>query len=197
MWWYALGLLFVGGTMLANAHDGNRGFGSTLLRSAMMPNDLIAAVKSPQGFRVEGGIVSIGDELMRYRTVGTDCGARHANKPCIAIIERGLGGTEKAAHPAGSRVYGDDAEITNQMINLRQIQTTSGWGVLSLPLQGAEFFLGIMKVLSWDYEFLKGDAEYIRMFVLWPFSLSMIGVAIRLITDVLSVIGGLRRSILG
>lgn len=204
MLWYGIVMLFVGGTVFSYMVDGRSGIGSTETTAFVGVGYWAIPVASLSGFvpevygethvvLEEKAELSVGEERMDYVAGVYVNGDSYYTcqsparltlpAPCI-FVQR----TDPAEHSPGTTVQNEAAGALNEFIGFRTAERDTVVGTLTFPFQmvgaiGA--FLG--KVLLWDWNFLEGNAVYVKWFLLWPLSAMTVFAIIRLLIDAASI----------
>ena len=205
MLWYGIVSLFVAGTVFSYMLDGRSGIGSTETTTAVGVGYWAIPVRSLSGFVPEtygevfvemdepGELVVGGTEKMTYIAGVFAAGhsywkcqsdaLRSLPTPCL-IVQR----SEPVEHEAGEYVHNENAAALNDFIGFRVAERDTTVGKLTFPFHAAGAIIGFIgKVVIWDWNFLEGNAAYVKWFLLWPLSAMTIFAVIRLLIDAASI----------
>ena len=160
--------------ILANVVDNSSSFAATRSRAAL-PAAFTGnfPVQTADGFG-DGGTMVVGVERMTYRAC-----PRNANMaPCVTLLERGVQGTQPAAHPSGARVRADSLSRWESAIQFPSGGSSFGGVGTVIAFANAAFGLGewVVGVFVWDYSFLNQNAvgQIVRYVIFMPLSLAVL-----------------------
>ena len=87
------------------------------------------------------------------------------------ISQRGLDGTEAAAHEAGVKVKNETTNIANSLLGYNVATTAATYGSFNAMVGlGWNLLKSIPKMIAWDYRYLDGQMQIIKYLILWPIS---------------------------
>lgn len=205
MLWYGIVVLFVGGTIFSYVTDGRSGIGSTETRTHVGVGYWAIPVGSLAGFvpekygelyveMDEPGQLSVGgSEVMEY-IAGVYVNG-HADWSCVTpgnhtlpapclIVRR----SDPVEHAAGTYIYNENAAALNEFVGFRIAQRDTPFGALTFPFHAAGAIASFVgKVLLWDWQFLEGNAVYLKWFLCWPLSAMLIFAIVKLFIDAASI----------
>lgn len=205
MLWYGVVMLFVGGTIFSYVVDGYSGVGSTRVTAPVDVGYWVIPVETLSGFvpekygqthvEMEAPVtLAVGDtETMEYiagiYVNGDDywtCATPEGRKlpaPCLFVHR-----SEPVVHAVGEYVYNDNAAAINEFIGFRMAEREEGFGAIALPFQMVGAISSfVVKVMIWDWQFLEGNAQYFKWFLLWPLSAMLVVASIRLALDTIGI----------
>ena len=228
MLWYALTMLFVGGTILSHSVEERTGIATTQTTAAMTVSEWIVPVRSLSGLAPpkpsgesyvvldEPDTVDVGGtEVMEYSAAvfsnveydpfgdlvagdsyytcrmaeGDEYSAQVLPAPCIFVTR-----TDPVEHAAGEYVQSGAAATLQGAIAFSTASLDSPVGLLTYPIQqGMRVIEFGVKVATWNYSFLEGDAVYFKMLVLWPLSTVTAYSLFRITLDVIAAVRGVLR----
>jgi len=159
--------LFVFGscTVLSAVMDGEGGFATTHLTSAVDESDTTLSVASTANF-LDVDYLWIGDERVTYtgKTATTFTGCT-----------RGTQGTTPMRHSSGEKVYNENSSVMYNALgfNIGVSSTTRGAfsTLVNVVLRVLRF---LPRAIAWDYSFLSGKLVLLKYTVLYPLSAGLI-----------------------
>jgi len=158
---------------------------ATRLTQAMDDASATATVMSTDGFP-SSGVIEIGSEEIKYDGI---------SDTSFTVKTRGFNETVAIGHGVGERIYGEDSAVINKMLgfNVTQISTNAGW--FAIPSFLWQFTTkSVPKLIMWDFPFLKDGEIVLLRYFLMTFST---GFAIYMVAQIIMVLGGIARSIIG
>lgn len=158
--------LLVAGNMISWTLEGQQPYVTATLTSPITATATLIPVSSVEGFS-SADYIFIEGEIVRYSSVGTSGGACSGAPACFnldSVDDRGVRDTVAAAHLDSVRVYSRALGPINQAqaFGLKRV------GVFNLsmdipwvsPVAMATF---VTKAITWDFIFLDGDFEMVRV----------------------------------
>lgn len=185
-------------TLLAQGAEVGTGFTTSHLAWPLLKDDTQAAVESGE-WLPEGGQVYIGDEAILYTAAADSCpGLPVQAATCLTGLKRGQQGTRAGSYAAGSSVRGTESQVLSVLTDMRLIQTDTGWGVVTWPVQSFRTLANlIVEIGTWDYSYLQGHGQWLVVFM-QLLNLGLLVSMVKLFAGPLSSLaGGLARGLTG
>ena len=121
--------------------------------------------------------IQVGDEIMTYTHTyvapGPDTTHFYGLTRGVNNPQNGVS-TTAAAHADNDTVRSLSAQTLNNMFDVINVVTESGFGsFVSLVFTG-RLFTAMWNTLTWNYSFLTGQLVWLKYFIFWPMSIGFI-----------------------
>jgi len=153
---------FIGMTLLEGVMLGEGGILATGI-TADVSNTTLTIPADTSGFPAASAatpqVIFIDNEQIAY----TGLTPTQFNIPANG---RGINNTSKSSHTQGSMVYNQEAAMINESAGFNVVQSNTTVGVITIAMYTLGFFThAIPNMLTWNFSYLSGPAQYIAIFL--------------------------------
>ena len=156
-------VLYLFGSILSSMSEGQNTLATTQLSAGISSTAAVIPVTTVAGFTTETGSNVNQNYIYIDKEIVCFSGISGLN---FIVSRRGCNNTTAAPHATNTAVYNTVAGTINAGASPELVQAASDINLMSIVTVPAAFIGAIVKIVTWNYSYLEGQAVYLRAFLI-------------------------------